>query len=173
MKTEVRRSPTLAVVGNLTIDEVVTKRGYRVGPGGSALYVSATAAFLGSRVDVVSQVGPDYSAPTLVWLKKRGIGVEEVRRTGRETCRFRLSYRHGSRTLRVLHKGSPVRPSQVRGRWKVLHLGPVFGEVPLTLIQVARRHSDFLSVDLQGFLRSRGGGEVLCLDQWSWLRLSV
>ncbi len=162
MKTEVRESPTLAVVGNLTMDEVVTNRGYRVGPGGSALYVSATAAFLGSRADVVSQIGPDYSVPTLVWLKKKGIGVDEVRRTGRETCRFRLSYRHGSRTLRVLHEGSPVRPSQVHGRWKALHLGPVFGEVPVTLIQVARRHTDFLSVDLQGFLRSRRqGGSVM------------
>ncbi len=44
-----------------------------------------------------------------------------------------------------------------------MHLGPVFGEVPLTLIQVARRHSSFLSIDLQGFLRSRAQGGIVKL----------
>src|SRR5713101_4745458 len=95
--------PTLAVLGNLTIDEVVKNGKSEVAPGGSALYVSATAAFFGMRVDVVSQVGMDYPAENLAWLRKRGIGVERVRRSKEGTCCFGLTYRNGSRTLRLIH----------------------------------------------------------------------
>ncbi len=163
MKTRVQGAPTLAIFGNLTMDEVVTNGALRVAPGGSALYVSATAALLGARVDVFSHVGMDYPARNLVWLKNRGVGVEKVSRTGGETCRFRLSYRKGSRTLRLIDEGPRLKPIGINGMWKAAHLGPVFGEVPLSMIPTVRHHSSFVSMDLQGFLRkpARGGRVVL------------
>src|SRR5213593_1349611 len=153
MRTQ--KSPTLAVLGNLTIDEVLGNRPVKIAPGGSALYVSATAALLGVRVRVVSNIGPDFPRPTLTWLQRKGIDVNEVRNLDARSTHFNLSYRMGFRALRVSQEGSRLRPGQVRGRSTAIHLGPVFGEVPLSIVPVARRHSGFLSMDMQGFLRTR------------------
>lgn len=163
MKTQSSGVSTLAVLGNLTIDEVVRNGKSRVAPGGSALYVSATAAFLGMGVEVVSQVGRDYPAENLEWLRKRGIQIERVRRSSEETCRFRLTYRNGSRSLQLIRGGSPLGPAQARGSWGSVHLGPVFREVPPSMVLAARKMAGFLSMDLQGFLRERTttGGVVL------------
>ncbi len=153
MKTRSLGTPTLAVLGNLTIDEVVKNGKPKIAPGGSALYVSTAAALLRTRVDVVSQVGMDYPAENLAWLSKRGIGVERVRRSTEETCRFRLTYRNGSRTLQLLQRGGRLGFDQARGSWTSVHLGPVFQEVSPSIALAARKRASFLSMDLQGFLR--------------------
>ena len=55
-----------------------------------------------------------------------------------------------------------------------MHLGPVFGEVPLSMIATAREHSGFLSMDLQGFLRRVGsGGKIFLLPAKIWKLLPL
>jgi sugar/nucleoside kinase (ribokinase family) len=157
-----RPPPTLAVLGSLTLDEIVSKGETRVAPGGSALYVSVSSSLLGAKVDIISHVGVDYPSESLEWLENRGIGVERVKRLEGRTCRFRLQYRRGSRTLQLLQIGSQLETSEVNGSWNAIHIGPVFHEVPLTLVSECRRHSNLVSMDLQGFIRRQDkGGRVL------------
>ncbi len=149
-------SSTLAVLGSLTLDEVVSNRETRVAPGGSAFYVSATSARLGAKVDVISEVGMDYPSSNLAWLKNREVGVERVKQLKGKTCRFRLWYRKGSRTLQLVRAGSSLKLVELDGWWKAVHLGPVFREVPLSLVPDCRKHSGLVSMDLQGFVRRKG-----------------
>ncbi len=155
-------SPTLAVLGSLTLDEIVSYRETRVTPGGSAFYVSATSAQLGAKVDVISQVGMDYPSSNLTWLKKREVGVERVKQLKGKTCRFKLWYRKGARTLQLVRAGSLLTTIERDGWWQAVHIGPVFREVPLSLVPVCGKHSSFVSMDLQGFVRGKGeGGKVI------------
>src|SRR6266705_3541484 len=156
MRHAMYASSTLAVLGSLTLDEVVSNRETRVAPGGSAFYVSATSARLGAKVDVISEVGMDYPSSNLAWLKNREVGVERVKQLKGKTCRFRLWYRKGSRTLQLVRAGSSLKLVELDGWWKAVHLGPVFREVPLSLVPDCRKHSGLVSMDLQGFVRRKG-----------------
>ncbi len=162
MKSLTRSPPTLAVLGSLTLDQIVSKGKTRVAPGGSALYVSVSSSLFGAKVDIISHVGVDYPSENLRWLENRGIGVERVKRLAGRTCRFKLQYRRGYRTLQLLQIGSPLGTSELNGSWSAIHIGSVFQEVPLSLMSECRRRSNLVSMDLQGFVRRKGmGGRVL------------
>ena len=156
MINRARASSSLTVIGNLTVDEVCGDRARKLLPGGSAFYVSASAAFFKLAVHVFSRIGPDYPFGALEWLKGRGVDVTGVRTTKAPTTRFALSYRGGSRKLRIVHAGKRLFPSTLKGPWEAVHLGPVFGELTPQVIPWLRRNSGFLSTDLQGFLRYEG-----------------
>ncbi len=154
----------LAVVGNLTVDHVELGGKTEETPGGSALYVSAAAAFLSSAVDVVSSIGKDYPANALEWLRKRGVNVSKVRVVGAKSTRFRLVYRNNTRRLWVLEEGTRLNAQALVGSWEAVHLGPVFREIALPLVRRARTRSRFLSLDVQGLLRSKGRGGIVRLN---------
>ncbi len=139
----------------MTIDEVISNGQSRITPGGSALYVSATTALLGTTVDVVSVVGRDYPSANIAWLRRTGVHVRRIERLG-DTCRFRLRYQGGSRNLRIIQSGSKITASALDTIWGAIHIGPVFQEIDPSLVQKCRRDSNFVSVDLQGFLREKG-----------------
>jgi sugar/nucleoside kinase (ribokinase family) len=151
----------LTVVGNLTLDEVASRGRVRVVPGGSALYVSAAAAFIGSLVRVVSRVGPDYPGESLRWLRRKGIDVSHVTSGEAATTRFRLSYRGSFRELRIINPGEPLSEVTLAQQLGMVHLGPVFGEISPRMIPSFSKASSLVSIDLQGFLRRRTeGGRV-------------
>ncbi len=154
----------LAVVGNLTVDQLDLGHMTEEAPGGSALYVSAAAAFLPSTVDLVSIIGEDYPVGVLEWLEKRGVNVSRVRVVGPRSTRFRLAYRNNSRRLWVLQAGRRLNMEELTGKWDAIHLGPVFRELDLALVRRARTLSRFLSLDVQGLLRSRGRGGTVRLN---------
>ncbi len=154
----------LAVIGNLTVDHLDLGEQTEEAPGGSALYVSAAAAFLHSTVDLVSSIGKDYPAHVLEWLKKRGVNVSRVRVVGPKSTRFRIAYRDNTRRLWVLEAGRRLNTDDLEGKWDAIHLGPVFGELELALLHRARTCSRFLSLDVQGLLRSRGRGGIVRLN---------
>jgi len=162
--TRQRGAPEIAVLGNLTIDEI-TKDGGAIGtfPGGSALYVAATAAKLGANVHVFSNIGPDYPRRALDWLRLQGLDLTGVKKSPTNTTRFRISYRKGSRRLKILHPGKLLILPRRRTHWEAVHLGAVFGEISLSLISSVRRQTSFLSIDLQGFLRKKTGNNQVQL----------
>lgn len=143
----------IAVLGNPTIDEIRRDGKVLLAPGGSAVYVSTTSAYLGAKVDIVGNVGTDYPVAALNQLKKAGVSVDSVRHLDAPSTRFELSYRDSSRSIRVLHSGGRLSANSVRGTWEAAHLGPVFGEVNRLTVLKLRHHSQFVSLDLQGFIR--------------------
>ena len=145
---------SIGVYGNLTLDELNRNGKLMVRPGGSALYSSLAAVSLGARVAVFSNIGRDYPKGTLSLIKSRGIDVAGVKRFDGLTTRFRISYRGDSRKLGLIHPGQRLKPADRGGSLEAIHLGPVYMEVGLDVLSYARRHSQFLSLDVQGILRT-------------------
>ena len=88
--------------------------------------------------------------------RRSGVDVSKVVKFEGHTTRFRISYRQDSRTLELVHPGRMLRPARTLNLFQGIHLGPVFNEIGLDTLTYARRHSEFLTLDLQGLLRSAG-----------------
>jgi sugar/nucleoside kinase (ribokinase family) len=144
----------IGVYGNLTLDELDRKGKLMVRPGGSALHSSLAAVSLGARVSVFSNIGRDYPRSILSMINSRGIDVTGVKKFDGLTTRFKISYRGGSRKLELIHPGQRLKPADRPRSLEAIHLGPVFMEVGLDVLNHARRHSQFLSLDVQGLLRT-------------------
>lgn len=139
--------------GNPTLDEIRGDGNVLIVPGGSAVYVSAASAYLGAKVDLVGNVGNDYPREALNQLRKVGVSVDSVRHLNAPSTRFELTYRDSSRRMRILCAGNRLEANSVKGMWQATHIGPVFGEVDSSIVLNLRRHSQFVSLDLQGFVR--------------------
>ena len=144
----------IGVYGNLTLDELDRNGKLMVRPGGSALYSSLAAVSLGARVSVFSNIGRDYPNRIISLIKSRGIDVTGVKKFDGLTTRFKISYRGNSRKLGLIHPGQRLKPADRPHSLEAIHLGPVFMEVGLDVLDYARRHSRFLSLDVQGLLRT-------------------
>ena len=144
----------IGVYGNLTLDELDRNGKPIVRPGGSALYSSLAAVSLGARVSVFSNIGRDYPNRILSLIKSRGIDVTGVKKFEGLTTRFRISYLGDSRKLELIHPGQRLKPADRPRSLEAIHLGPVFMEAGLDVLNYARHHSPFLSLDMQGLLRT-------------------
>jgi sugar/nucleoside kinase (ribokinase family) len=147
----------IAVCGNPTIDELVQNGKVHTSPGGSALFTSCAAAYLGSKVGIIGTVGEDYPPKILKRLKTLYIDIHFLRKTPRPSTRFQITRNNGSRKLRLIEPGSHVVTPRSTGRFQGIHLGPVFNEIQSSLITTLRKRCEFLSADLQGFIRAVSG----------------
>lgn len=156
---------TLAVCGNLTIDELATNSGVRISPGGSALFASAAASHLGSRTAIIGNVGEDYPLTSLSWLRRHSLNVGLLAKVRGPTTRFRIVQRDSSRKLILMNRGRPLRPVRLRQHVQGIHLGPVFNEISLPLVKYYRTRCSFLSTDLQGFIRKMDSTGIVTTEQ--------
>jgi len=120
------------------------------------LYSSLAAAYLGARVSIFSSIGRDYPRNTLSSISSNLIDLAGVKKFDGLTTRFRISYSADSRRLEVVHPGQRLRPGRILRSLQAIHLGPVFNEIGLDALTYARRHSEFLTLDVQGLLRTTG-----------------
>jgi sugar/nucleoside kinase (ribokinase family) len=150
----------IAVCGNLTIDELVQGGRIRISPGGSALFSSCAAAYLGTRVRIVGNVGQDYPRSNLRRLRTMRISLHFLRKNAGPSTRFQIARINGSRRLRLIEPGDQVLAPRSPRRFQGVHMGPVFNEISNSLVNSLRKRCDFLSADLQGFIRIVSGGVV-------------
>lgn len=143
----------IAVCGNLTLDVLVQGQRARISPGGTGLYASCAAQYLGAKVRIIGNVGQDYPLSVLSWLKHRGLNLGLLRKTESPSTRFRIAYSEGSRKLWLLDSGPAIDSTWEGGRIGGLHLGPVFNEVPESLARSLRKKCGFMSLDIQGLVR--------------------
>jgi len=146
----------IGVYGNLTLDELDRNGKRLIRPGGSALYSSLAAAYLGARVSIFSNIGRDYPKNLLSSISSHLIDIAGVKKFDGLTTRFRISYNADSRRLEVVHPGRKLKPRHLLRSLQAIHLGPVFNELGLDTLAYARRHSEFLTLDVQGLLRTTG-----------------
>jgi len=146
----------IGVYGNLTLDELDRNGKHLIRPGGSALYSSLAAAYLGARVSIFSNIGRDYPKNILSSISSHLIDIAGVKKFDGLTTRFRISYNADSRRLEMVHPGRELKPRHVLRSLQAIHLGPVFNEIGIDTLAYARRHSEFLTLDVQGLLRTMG-----------------
>jgi len=151
----------IEVCGNPTIDELVQSGRVHISPGGSALFTSCAAAYLGSRVGIIGNIGEDYPPKILKRLKTLHIDIHFLRATQGPSTRFQITRNNGSRKLRLIEPGSHVVMPRSTGRFKGVHLGPVFNEVSSSLVNNLRKRCEFLSADLQGFIRTISSSGII------------
>ena len=154
----------IAVCGNPTLDELVQKETVRISPGGSALFVSSAAGYLGANVGIIGNIGEDYPSYVLSWLRNHGLKLNLLKKTKGPSTRFRIGYHRGTRRLWLLHAGRSVESTWIGGRVEGLHLGPVFNEISESLVRSLRKKCGFMSLDIQGLVRKvNRSGEVQVL----------
>lgn len=151
----------ISVVGHFSIDNIHLPSqisSYTI-LGGSVTYVSLVARRLEGTVSLFSKVGEDFPEAYLWWLRQEGIDTTGVTRLVQEkTTRFDLSYSQdfSTRKLSLRAQGSPISkgdlPSAMRA--KIIHLAPIDGEISCELAEGLKEHTELLSLDPQGFLRS-------------------
>ncbi len=146
----------IGVYGNLTLDELDRNGKHLIRPGGSALYSSLAAAYLGARVSIFSNIGRDYPRNILSSISSNLIDIAGVKKFDGLTTRFKISYNADSRMLEMVHPGRKLKPRNLLRSLQAIHLGPVFNEIGLNTLAYARRHSEFLTLDVQGLLRTTG-----------------
>jgi len=149
------------VCGNLTLDELVEDGRVRIFPGGSALFASCAAAYLGSRVGILGNIGEDYPRPILRRLRTLHIDLRLVRKTEGSSTRFQITRFNGFRRLRLVDPGHRIVVPRSSSLFEGIHLGPVFNEISGSLVNTLRKQCDFLSSDLQGFIRTASSNGVV------------
>jgi cytidine kinase len=143
----------IAVCGNPTLDALAQDGRVRISPGGTALFASCAAEYLGARVRIIGNIGEDYPGRVQRWLKHRGLNLRLLRTTESSSTRFRIDYHQGSRRLWVLEPGRPIEPAWEGDPVRGLHVGPVFNEVSESLARSLRKKCTFMSLDIQGLVR--------------------
>jgi sugar/nucleoside kinase (ribokinase family) len=118
------------------------------------LFASCAAAYLGAKVGILGSIGEDYPTAILRRLKTLHLDIRMLRKTERPSTRFRITRLNGSRKLQLLEPGDPIVASQRGSRVNGIHLGPVYSEISSFLVKGLRRQCDFMSADLQGFIRT-------------------
>ncbi len=144
----------ILVCGNPTIDELVQNGSVSISPGGSALFASCAAGYLGSKVGILGNIGEDYPPRVLRRLKTLHIDVRSLKKSDGPSTRFQITRINGSRKLRLLEPGDQIAASSDTNQFQGVHMGPVFDEIPSSLITTLRKRCKFLSADLQGFIRT-------------------
>lgn len=133
------------IVGNPTVDLIITSSGTTKKVGGPPYYMGIALVALGIRPLALGVVGPDEAE--LVSEELRRIGVEPRLRIGDATSYFELDYRQRPRRARALKRPATKIDGVVEG--PLVLIAPVYDEVGR--LDFA---ADLSAVDLQGFLRA-------------------
>ncbi|MEM0357720.1 MAG: PfkB family carbohydrate kinase [Candidatus Bathyarchaeia archaeon] len=151
----------VTVVGHFCIDTIrlPSKQKPHTILGGSVAYVSLSAKRLGVEVSVISKVGGDFPKAYLWWLQQEGINLTNVQKIEYEkTTRFELQYNDdlSSRILRLASKAPPITVEDIPNHLetKMVHLAPVAGEIQHDVAERLKERVEFLSLDVQGLVRS-------------------
>src|SRR5205807_65124 len=70
------------------------------------------------------------------------------------STRFQITRFNGFRRLRLVEPGQQIVAPRSSAVFQGVHLGPVFNEISSSLVNALRKRCDFLSADLQGFIRA-------------------
>jgi sugar/nucleoside kinase (ribokinase family) len=151
-------TPTLVLLGNLLVDDIVfSDGGTRMAqPGGAIMYGALGAAIWGTRVGCVSLVGTDYPVRMLDALKKRRIDLTGVHPLHGPGVRTWLLYEGGLR--RLIHRlGCPTHdqvspgPEHIPLAWQTasaFHVAPMpFAVQRRVLASLASNVHRFVSID--------------------------
>jgi sugar/nucleoside kinase (ribokinase family) len=153
----------LIVVGHLTIDLIKFGEMERKEMGGPPAYAMAGPALGMKNIGIVSRVGRDFPQTYYHRLVASGLNLTGLLRNGDTTHFTNIYNQEGGRTQRVEALAGRLTIKDVPASYwdtKWIHVSPVIGETDSSLIQEAKKHDIKVSVDVQGFVRTRKGQET-------------
>lgn len=156
---------TIACIGHITLDTIITPNHKAFLPGGTAWYFGHAMASLGDRdFSLVTSLG-ESEMDSVGELRNRGVDVRVL--PSRRSVWFENSYAADTnvRTQRVLAKADPFTCEALEGtEARIIHLGTLLADdfPPETIPWLAG--NGLVSVDVQGFLREVQGEKVVPVD---------
>ncbi|BDR91363.1 PfkB family carbohydrate kinase [Vulcanisaeta souniana] len=144
----------LGIVGHAAID--IIKRGavLRKSPGGAPTYCSFYLRQLGVDLLPISVVGRDFSEYIMEYAR-RNIPVDRICVSdGCGTTSYEITYYNdSSRKLRLLSRCRDFVLDDLRNLPGVVVVNPIAREVSLEVLEYIRSNTEFVGVDIQGFIR--------------------
>ncbi len=152
----------IAIVSHTPIDQIEGRGAVETTLGGPTSYGGLTARELGFDVRLVTRIGRDFPGEFRELLRQRGLEIpSECISTVKPSTRFRLVLRDDGRELFLLAKCDDLAPGDVKVDADAFIVSPIINEVPEDALMEVHRHTGFLFLDPQGFLRRVGeGGRV-------------
>ena len=155
---------SIAIVGHIAIDRIVTNDGEWHQLGGPPTYVSLITSLLGVQLRVCTKVGGDFPCDYMGELAGRGVYIRDSVVPSAKTTRFVLDYRGPERGLGVESICELIRPDDVKGLPDAVILAPIIQEIPEETLEAIR--SPLLALDPQGFIRRREPDCSISLHHW-------
>lgn len=146
------------VIGHATRD--VTPQGYT--PGGTAVYSALAAQALGCQTAVLTSTAPDYFVDQLL------PGVEVRNIESQQSTTFKNVYTRSGREQTVLGFADTITSNEVPNHWnraKIVHLGPLVGEIEAKMIRVFS--NSLVGLTPQGWFRSWDNEGRVYPGEWS------
>jgi len=139
------------IIGNLTVDLI----GDSVRGGGPGYYAGLAIATLGDKAVLIGNVGRDYPKEEINRLQEYNVDLSLLNLVNRST-RFRIEYHGSQRKLILADQGELIEESVIP--WNDLAssitiISPVINEISLNLLKRILRRSNYVTIDLQGFVR--------------------
>lgn len=148
------------VIGHITQD--VSPDG-GLTPGGTVAYAALTAAALGDRPGIVTNVGPGAELGPL-----RDVACAAA--ASPDSSVFRNVYGSAGRVQRLVSAAAPIAPSTIPPAWhgaRVVHLGPVANEIDPSIVEhPVIAGAGFVGVTPQGWMRRWDSEGVVSRRAW-------
>lgn len=168
----------IAVLGNITIDEVESEGYSYTAPGGVPVHAGLSITALGKKPVAFSNVGYDFPDTFVEMLREWGIGLAGLRRhLDAPTTRFLIRVTGGARSMRLIGRCRELALEGPLDEYEAVYLGPVEAELGYGLIRMITSAHDMVLLDPQGLIRlfGRDGevsyGGVLEIDELRGLRI--
>ncbi len=145
------------VVGHITRD-VILHGGARTERIGGGAYYSAIAATRFCDVEILTSIGRDIPRGWLESLSERGIKLH-ISPSPTSTVYELRYFDDGRRNLRLLSRATSI-DTVPEGRYDVVIINPVAGEITPKLLEELKEKAEFLALDVQGFIRRKKPGKV-------------
>jgi len=152
----------LTAIGHISIDTVITSEGRFDQLGGPPSFMSAVSDVIGSRVDLVTRIGPDFPLVHRELFNERGIDLAPWTCES-PTTRFILDYTARPRGLGVGAVCDTIDAADIPGSGCVV-LSPIVGEIKGSLL--GSIEPDYLALDPQGLVRNIHGDGSITLEPW-------
>jgi len=155
-------------IGNYTKDTIVSAAGTRYLDGGGFRYSAHAGALAGLRVGAVTRLAAE-DRGSVDALEEAGVDV--IVFESPSSTLMRLEYPTNNvdeRILSVASVADPFAPEQLEPLEARAFLvsGSARGEISLEIMRLLRDKAEFLSADVQGFIREVGDDKVLKYTPW-------
>lgn len=152
----------ITAVGHISIDTLITEGGQLEQLGGPPSFMSAVSDVIGSRVDVVTRIGPDFPLVHRELFRKRGVDLAPWTCES-PTTRFILDYTAQPRGLGVGSVCNVIEAADVPDSGCVV-LSPIVGEINDSFL--GSIEPEFLALDPQGLVRKIHDDGFITLEPW-------